>query len=76
MKYRKTLYTILIILNIFSLYFIIDLFNYDEIVGYVISDGKRTADPKGLAYLLFVTSLSNLYFLAFVIMERAFENKK
>lgn len=75
MKYRNFLYTILIILNIFSLYFIIDLFNYDEIVGYVISDEIRTADPKDLAYLFFVTSLSNLYFLAFVIMERAFENK-
>jgi len=75
MKYRKFLHALLLILNIFTLYFIIDLFSYDEIIGYVISEGKRTADPRDLAYLFFVTSLCNLYFLAFVIMERAFEIK-
>jgi hypothetical protein len=75
MKYRKILHAILIILNIVSLYFIVDLFSYDEIIGYVLSEGKRSSDPRDLAYLLFVTSLSNLYFLAFIIMERAFEGK-
>lgn len=75
MKYRKISHAVLIILNTVSLYFIIDLFSYDEIIGYVLSKGKRSADPRDLAYLLFFTSLSNLYFLAFIIMERAFESK-
>ena len=75
MKNRKILYAILIILNIISLYFIIDLFSYDEITGYVTTDERKTGNPRDMAYLFFVTSLSNLYFLAFVIMERASENE-
>jgi hypothetical protein len=72
---RRILYLIVIIFNLVSLYFIMDLFNYDEIMGYVISEQKRITDPRDLAYILFVTALCNLYFLAFVIMEKFFEDK-
>ncbi len=75
MKRRNFLYVALIIFNLISLYFIIDLFFYDEIIGCVTTTGKRIIDPRDFAFLFFVTSLSNLYFLAFVIMERAFESK-
>lgn len=75
MKRRKILYLALIIFNLVSLYFIIDLFSYDEIAGYDLNGEKKVTDPRDLAYLFFFTSLSNLYFLAFVIMEQAFENK-
>jgi hypothetical protein len=51
------------------------LFGYDEIVGYVFEGENRTTDPRLLAYLLFITSLSNLYFIAFTIMEMIFDDR-
>ena len=75
MKRRNIFYTILIILNIVCLYFIIDLFNYDEIVEYLLNGEKRITHPRKLTYLLYITILSNLYFIAFTIMERAFGEK-
>lgn len=75
MKRRNFLYIAVIIFNLISIYFIIDFFFYDEIIICATIDDKRIIDPRDFAFLSFVTSLTNLYFLAFVIMERAFENK-
>lgn len=75
MKRRNLLYVAVVIFNLFSIYFIIDFFFYDEIIGCLTTEDKRIIDPRNFAFLFFVTSLTNLYFLAFVIMERAFENK-
>jgi len=47
------LYLLLAIFNLASLYFIIAIFSYDEIVGYLISGGTKSTDPRALAYLLF-----------------------
>ncbi|KQW99465.1 hypothetical protein ASC72_10385 [Flavobacterium sp. Root420] len=76
MKPRIIVYILLVILNLVSLYFIMALFSYDEILAYAISGGTRRTDPKQLAYLLFVNCLLNLYFLSFVLMEGAFKNKR
>lgn len=75
MKPRIILYVLLIIFNLVSLYFIIALFGYDEIVGYLIHGGRKIIDPRKLAYLLFLTCLLNLYFLSLILIENSFENK-
>lgn len=75
MKRRKILYAAVIIFNLVSLYFIIDLLSYDEIVGYVLGGSNKIADPRDMACLLYITSLLNLYFLSFVIMENYFKDK-
>lgn len=74
-KPRMILYGLLAIMNLVSLYFIIDLFAYDEIVGEEISEKKAIIDLADLAYLFFTASLFNLYFLAFVMMQEVFEGK-
>jgi len=75
MKPRTILYILLIIFNLGSLYFIITLFGYDEIVGYLLKGGRKIIDPRKLAYLLFLTCLLNLYFLSLILIEKSFENK-
>lgn len=75
MKPRIILYTLLVIFNLVSLYFIMELFSYDEIIGYLTTGGKKTIDARELAYLLFVTCLVNLYFLSFVLMKSFFKDK-
>ena len=76
MKPRIILYTLLIIFNLVSLYFIITLFGYDEIVGYFIKGGRKVIDPRKLAYLLFLTCLLNLYFLSIILMENSFKDER
>ncbi len=75
MKRRHILYVFLVIFNLVSLYFIIELFSYDEITGYLTNGGKKTSDSRILAYLFFINSLLNLYFLSFVLMENSFEKE-
>lgn len=75
MKPQTILYALLVIFNLVSLYFIIELFSYDEIVGYLIAGGTTTTDPRELGYLLFITCLLNLYFLSFILMENSFKDK-
>lgn len=75
MKLRIIFYLLLVLFNLVSLYFIIDLFSYDEIVGYLI-DGKEKIDStRKLAYLFFMTAMSNLYFLSLVLMDSLFKGK-
>ena len=76
MKLRIIFYHLLILFNLVSLYFIIDLFSYDEIVGYLLEGGKKIDSPRKLAYLFFITSLSNLYFVSLVLIDYFFNLKK
>ena len=73
MKLLIIFYLLLIIFNLICLYFIIDLFTYDEIAGYFINGEKRTSPLRGLAYLLYITTLLNLYFLCYSIIRNAFK---
>lgn len=75
MKRRVIYYLLLIVFNLVSLYFIIELFSYDEIVGYLIDGGKKTDSPRSLTYLLFLTSISNLYFFSLMLMENFFNDE-
>ena len=75
MKPKILLYVLLVIFNLVSLYFIMALFSYDEIVGCLINSGINTIDSRGLAYLLFVICLLNFYFFSFIMMENFFRDK-
>ena len=73
MKIRIVFYSLLIIFNLVSLYFIVGLFSYDEIEDY-LHNGERYLNPfRGLAYLLYITSLLNLYFFSYNLIKKSFE---
>jgi uncharacterized RDD family membrane protein YckC len=76
MKLKIIFYFTLVLLNLVSLYFVIALFSYDEMVGYLIDGVKQVDSPRELAYLLFITALSNLYFVVLGLMEYFFNNQK
>ncbi|MDR7371056.1 hypothetical protein [Flavobacterium aquidurense] len=75
LKPRTIFYLFLIIFNLVSLYFIIELFTYDEIVGYLITGEKKIGSPRARAYLLLITFLLNLYFMMVEVIENFFINK-
>lgn len=75
MKLRIIFYLLLVLFNLVSLYFIIDLFSYDEIVGYLIDGREKIDSTRKLAYLFFMTAMSNLYFLSLVLMDLFFKGK-
>ena len=60
----------LILFNLVSLYFIVDLLSYDEIIGYLTNGEIKSDSPRSLAYLLFVTGMSNLLFITVSLMSR------
>jgi hypothetical protein len=60
----------LILFNIVCLYFIIDLLSYDEIIGYLTNGEIKSDSPRSLAYLLFVSGMSNLLFVTVSLMSR------
>jgi hypothetical protein len=62
----------LILFNLVSLYFIIDLLSYDEIVGYLTNGTIKSASTRSLAFLLFVNLISNLLFVSGFLMDRFF----
>jgi hypothetical protein len=76
MKLKIIFYYTLVLLNLVSLYFIIALFSYDEMGGYLIGGVKHVDSPRKLAYLFFITSLSNLYFVVLGLLEYFFNNQK
>lgn len=65
---------VLVIFNLISLYFIIDLLSYDEIVGYWFSGYKKNTSTHPMGYLLFVATLMNLYFIFLIVVEKSNEN--
>jgi len=75
MKKRPIFYMILFLFNLVSVYFIINLFSYDELVKYVLNEGRITECPRKLAYLLLLCSFANLYFQFFIWMEYLFKDK-
>lgn len=72
---KKLLYTyfvFLILFNLVSLYFIIDLLSYDEIKGYLVDGREKNECPRKLAYLLFLNGISNLFFVSVSLIARYF----
>jgi heme/copper-type cytochrome/quinol oxidase subunit 3 len=58
-----------------SLYFIIELFTYDEIAGYGNTTGQKGDSRRARAYVLLITFLMNLYFMVLEAMEKWFKDK-
>lgn len=70
---KEIIYTFtvfLILFNLVSLYFIIDLLSYDEMIGYLTNGEIKSDSPRILAYLLFVSGMSNLLFATVSLMSR------
>lgn len=61
---------LLIALNAGSLYFIIDLLSYDEIVGYLDDGGLKCTDPHDFVYAQIIIALFNLLFVFSVLYAR------
>lgn len=74
MKLRSILFTLLILINVISLYFILGLFFYDGIedLNYNVQNLRNTSRTSG--YVLYITTLSNLYFFFFLIIRRKFKD--
>lgn len=65
------LFTVFLILfNLVSLYFIVDLFSYDEIIGYLINGEIKSFNPRNFAFMCFGTIVSNLIFVSVTLMAR------
>lgn len=66
-RYERTLAicisVLLVMLNLSTLYFIIDFLGYDEIVGYQTDGGIRCSDPHDAVFIMLITMLSNLLFV-------------
>ena len=58
----------LILFNLVSLYFIVDLLAYDEMIDYLTNGEIKSDNPRNLAYLLFVGGMSNLLFISVSLM--------
>lgn len=58
---------LLITLNVGSLYFIIDLLSYDEMVGYLADGGLKSSDPHDFVYVFLIPALCNILFVFTVL---------
>lgn len=65
---------LVITLNVGSLYFIIDLLSYDEMVGYLADGGLKSSDPHDFVYVLLIPALCNILFV-FTALCACFTNK-
>lgn len=62
---------VLILFNLSAIYFIIDLFGYDELVDHFNPEGvTKSEHPEQLAWLLFINVLCNLFFTVTALMAR------
>jgi hypothetical protein len=73
-RYEKeivyTFTVFLILFNLISLYFIVDLVSYDEMIDYLTNGEIKSGNPRNLAFLLFVNGVSNLFFVSISLMAR------
>jgi hypothetical protein len=58
----------LILFNLVSLYFIVDLLSYDEIMGYFPNGEIKSDSTRNLAFILLVGCTSNLLFISVSLM--------
>jgi hypothetical protein len=65
----------LILFNLVSLYFIVDLLSYDEIIGYLTNGKIKSGNPRDLAFLFFGTTVANLLFVSVVLLAKLFSKK-
>ena len=58
----------LILFNLVSLYFIVDLLSYDEIMGYFPNGKVESDSPRNLAFILLLGCTLNLLFVSVSLM--------
>lgn len=64
----KSFFCIVLLFNFVSLYFIIDLYSYDEISGYLMEGAIKFSDTRIFVLVFFLTSLANLFFILVTLM--------
>lgn len=74
MKLRSILFPLLILVNLIGLFFIIGLFTYDEMEAENHNVLSLWNNLRISAYVLYVITLSNLYFFFFLIIRRKFKD--
>jgi hypothetical protein len=62
-------YTLLMVSNIVSLYFIIDMANYDEMVSYLKNGEEKFSSPRQVVVVYLITCLGNLLFISALLMR-------
>ena len=62
-------YLLLMISNIVSLYLIIDMSNYDEMVSYLKNGEEKFSSPRQIAFVYLVTCVCNLLFVSAILMK-------
>lgn len=68
---------VLIVFNLSAIYFIIDLFGYDELVDHFNAEGvTKSVHPEKLAWLLFINVLCNLFFTVTALMARLMKTEE
>ncbi|RNL90108.1 hypothetical protein ED312_06700 [Sinomicrobium pectinilyticum] len=74
MRYKLViaLLVLLICLNLTGLYFIYELYTYDEILAYMPDNSIRSDSPRSLAILLYITILTNILYIYINLMARLF----
>lgn len=74
--FRQICYILLLCLNLLSLYLIIDLSNYDEMISYLRNGGEKLSNPRQTATIFLFTCVTNLLFVCIVWMKnRIFSTK-
>jgi 1,4-dihydroxy-2-naphthoate octaprenyltransferase len=60
----------LILFNLVSLYFIVDLLSYDEVIGYLTNGEIKSSNPRNLAFLFFGATILNLLFVLVALLAK------
>lgn len=69
MKYKYVIPFLLIVANVTSLYLIIDLSNYDELVSYLQNGVQSVQSPQQIAFVFFITCMANFLFVSAMVMK-------
>jgi len=68
-KIKKVSCIALILFNLISFYFIIDLSNYDEIISYLPGGTQKFSNPREWVVVFFISVLSNLFFILVILVN-------
>ncbi len=66
---KNIIYLFIILLNIVSLYLIIDLSNYDEMVSYLKNGDEKFTNTRETALVFLFTCIVNLLFITINFMK-------
>jgi len=76
LKIIHLFYVLLMIINIISLYLIIDMSTYDEMVSYLSNGDEKFTNPKYSVMMFLITGVINLLFVSGNFMKALIFQKK